>query len=208
MSNNENTYLPIVTCPECLDSTCYPIELAMACDKCGSTYPINIKYFNNKILINFDNFRLDEYLKELNTKKEKINSFNNALMSNVIANESSLNSFSVVFSGKTLELLKKIKADNNMPSLMLTIKLILEGFIYIIKELKNMPGQKVFLLDSNGNKSDDIKKNVLRAAYNVFHEEQDKEIVQSLLSEMDVKFTIEDVKKEAEDNNAPRNTDK
>lgn len=208
MSEDKKTYLPVVSCPECLDNSCYPTELAMSCDKCGAIYPVNIKYFNNRTFFDFDNFRLEEYLKSLNDKKNKIDSFNNSLMKNIIANEDSLDSFSVVFSGKTLELLKKIKSENNIPSLMLTIKLIFEGFIYLIKELKSLPGQKVYLVDSFGNKSDDVKRNILKTAYDIFSDEQNRDIVKSFMEEMDIKFIVDDVKKEQNGNGTSQNTGK
>lgn len=195
-NTNTKNYIPVIKCPDCLDSLCYPVELTMACGKCSSTYPVDIKYFNNKVLFNFDNLRLNDYLKNLNEKKKKIDSFGSALMTNVVANEDSLNSFSVVFSGKTLDLLKKIKSENNTPSLMMTIKLIFEGFIYLLKELRNLPGQKVYLVDSQGNKSDDIKRGILKSAYDIFHEEQNKNTVQDFLLELETKFSVDSIKKE------------
>ncbi len=184
-SKIDNMTIPIITCPECSGS-CYPMVLQIRCEKCEGTYDIDTNIFSeNTKFVTIKSDELDRYMSYLLTEKTQ--------------------EFTVVYKGQVLSTLDNLKRMCGFPTLLLVVKYITEGFIYILNEMSRMPGEKIYLVDDLGNKSKELKSEFLRKAYDAFNEEHDKGVVNKFIHSLSFSSKDKNTKNGDEGNNGDEN---
>jgi predicted nucleic acid-binding Zn finger protein len=179
---------PVCECPSC-SANCYLLNLELGCEKCSHVYGMD----NSKIKVKLSEDNINEIKKEI-ILQQKRDLFLRSSMNNI--DEDELHSFNVIYKDQMLNTLKSIKREYKFTNLLFVIKFITEGFLFILHEMKKMSGNKIYLVDSNGNRSLEIKKTILGNAYKAFNEEVNRTTVERYLESINILFKIEDIKKD------------
>lgn len=188
----EKSILPVVTCPTC-GGNCYSMSINFRCEKCSFESVIDSSLLDDNFeLSKVDSDAIKEYLVSFAKAMKSVN------ISSSRVNEDALNEYPIIYKGQILDMMKRMKKDYGFPALMMVVKYITEGFVFVLKKMKEMPGSKVYLVDELGNRSEDIKKAFLREAYKAFNKEQDTEIVDKFLKELIKDISIQDARKKIE----------
>jgi hypothetical protein len=127
----DNTPVPVVVCPKC-SGNCYSKQIEVVCEKCNEDYDIDTGIFGNGI--NFTLVKSEElsrYMKYLLQEKKKSEK-------EETVDENEIESFSVVYKGQILDVLKKLKSDNGFITLLFAVKYITEGFFFIFNQMRQL----------------------------------------------------------------------
>jgi hypothetical protein len=191
---SKKSELPIISCP-CCDNDSLPVEIILhACEKCAEVYSVPIELLlNNVNFTKSDTIKIKNYLKDYYNRKQYLDKKNS--ISNY--NEDDAEKFNVAFKNEPLTIIKEIKKFFKFPSLVHVIHYVFEGFLTIFKEMRKLPGDKIYLVDNLNNKSKEIKKEFLTNTYKAFNEEQDKYQVEQYLNKIDISYRVSEIKKES-----------
>lgn len=191
--STDKTKLPVVSCPQCT-SNCYPIEINMCCEKCAEIYPLDTSLFAGNVqLSKADTELVRQYIKTL-LKKQKVFEKYGKIVSQEVGDFDKVKSFSVIYKNEMLTILQKLKKEYGFKGLTEVVKFITHSFLYILKTMKTLPGNSIYLVDELNNRSDDIKTGFLKETYNAFNREQDKLVVESFAKNMGIRFRVDALK--------------
>lgn len=189
--NKIKSTLPVAECPSCQNSI-YPVEITFICEKCSEIFYVPADLMEGYIhFCKNDLDNMNEYLSKTFNKKKALE-FNKTI---VPQDENNLQIFKISLKGRVLETFKQIKSIYSFEKLEQVIHLVIEGFVFVLKEIRKLPGDRIYLVDNLGNKSPEIKKGFLNRAEKSFNQEQDSYLVSQYLEKIDMKFKIEELKK-------------
>lgn len=192
--SKEKTKLPIASCPGC-ENSIYPIEIIFACEKCSDIYYVPVSMIDSYIhFCKADTKSMNSYLVEFFNKKKILDLHLSSPNAETDKDEEKRSKYDVSFGGEVLEILKQVKKVYGFKNLGIVMHFVFQVFMLTLKEIRALPGDKVYLVDNLGNKSKEIKKSVLGKTYDAFNAEQDKYIVERYLEDINVLFTVDDVK--------------
>lgn len=190
-TEKQKTSLPTADCPGC-DNSIYPLEITFACEKCSEIYHVPSNLLENQIhFCKTDSEKTKKYLIEYSNRRKVIDmNLNDALD----RDEDNKKKYDVSFGGDVLDILKQIKKTYGFKNLGMVIHFVFQVFMLTLKELRTLPGTKVYLVDDLGNKSKEIKQTVLGKTYDAFNKEQDSYVVERFLDDINVLFKVDEVK--------------
>lgn len=193
------TQLPTITCPHCA-AKAFATKMILSCEHCSTTYPINFADLAD--YVEFNTADTDQMRVILGNLYQKMQQAESSAQKNTDKTErsNSLKQYHAVFSGKGLELLKRLRADMGYETLQETLAFMLSAVVCLIAELKHIDGKEVYLADNQGNRSDDIKPKILKGQQDIFHSKVNTEAVESLLASMNIRMAVDDMKAKDADN--------
>lgn len=187
--------LPYVNCPSCSNGTCFPAEIIMACEKCASIYPIDTDIFKDYINLSLaDKREIRKHINSIYKRKEEMEKLQSIIKDNIVTNEDSLNGISIIYQGTVLSTLRKLKKEYGFSNIMATVRFITEGFLFLLSEMRKLSGNKIYLIDSDGNRSKDIKEGAFKSTIKAFNEEQDRAIVDRFIDDINIMFKATSIK--------------
>lgn len=187
-----STQLPIITCTEC-GGNAYAIEITFACEKCQTMVPINTDQVCEHIVFSkADNEHITKYIKAYFKRKailEKKTIYDGYQIDN---NDAEM--YTHRFTGKGLSAIKLIKKKFKINTYNVVINTLVRNFLYLIKTLDSLGGDRVYLVDEHGNMTEDIKAELLKNIEKEYDTEKDKLLVDSFLEDISLRFNINNIK--------------